>query len=226
MHYYQFNIGDYVSHTRHLTLIEDAIYRRLLDAYYLNERPLNECLTIVARQINAREYENEVKIILEEFFQLTENGWINIRADKEIEHFHSKIQQASNAGKASAAARLNKRSTGVQLTNNQEPITNNHKPINKVERATRLTQDWKPSDDMIQFCLQERPDLDWKFVSDGFRDYWISQAGVKGKKIDWEATWRNWVRNQRIAYGNKMPINGKSENQLTAERLMARLNND
>jgi len=35
MHYYQFNIGDYASHTRHLSDLEDLAYRRLLDAYYL-----------------------------------------------------------------------------------------------------------------------------------------------------------------------------------------------
>lgn len=128
MHYYQFNIGDYASHTRHLTLVEDAIYRRLLDVYYLHERPFNRDITSVARQINARENESEVQIILQEFFELTENGWINFRADKEIAHFHSKIEQASKAGKASAEARLNKRSTDVQPTNNHKPITNKHKP--------------------------------------------------------------------------------------------------
>jgi uncharacterized protein YdaU (DUF1376 family) len=211
MHYYQFNIGDYASHTRHLTLIEDAIYRRLLDAYYLHERPFNSGVTSVARQINAREYEAEVKIILEEFFQLTEDGWINFRADKEIEHFHSKIEQASKAGRASAEARSNRRSTGVptdvQPTNNQEPITNNHKPLTIVEsnRATRLPADWQPSEAMIEFCKTERPELKVKEVADGFRDYWISAAGAKGRKANWEATWRNWVRNQRAQAGAFKP---------------------
>ena len=37
MHYFQFNIGDYASHTRHLTLMEDLAYRRLLDLYYMRE---------------------------------------------------------------------------------------------------------------------------------------------------------------------------------------------
>ena len=130
MHYYQFNIGDYVSHTRHLSPIEDIAYRRLLDAYYLSERPLNSGVAVVARQIGLRDYEQEVAIVLDEFFKLTEEGWINSRADKEIAHFHSKIEQASKAGKASAERRSNARSTNVQPTNNQEPRTNNHKPKN------------------------------------------------------------------------------------------------
>lgn len=28
-----------------------------------------------------------------------------------------------------------------------------------------------------------------------FRDYWISLPGSKGRKRDWQATWRNWCRN-------------------------------
>ena len=124
MHYYQFNIGDYASHTRHLTPIEDVAYRRLLDAYYLQERPLNGSVTLVARQINLREYEAEVKAVLEEFFYYTDCGWVSYRIDKEIEHYRAKIAQASRAGKASAERRSNARSTDVQPTNNHKPITN------------------------------------------------------------------------------------------------------
>jgi len=129
MHYYQFNIGDYVSHTRHLSPIEDIAYRRLLDAYYLSERPLNSGIAVVARQIGLKEHEPEVHEVLQEFFKLTEDGWINIRADKEIAHFKGKIEQASRAGKASAERRSNSRSTDVQPTNNQQPITINQEPI-------------------------------------------------------------------------------------------------
>jgi uncharacterized protein YdaU (DUF1376 family) len=133
MHYYQFNIGDYASHTRHLTAIEDIAYRRLLDIYYLHERPLNSGSASVARQINMREYETEVKSILDEFFTLTDDGWINVRADKEIAHYRGKIEQASRAGKASAERRSNVRSTDVQPTNNHKPITNNQEYIDRFD---------------------------------------------------------------------------------------------
>jgi len=144
MHYYQFNIGDYLSHTKHLDAMEDLAYRRLLDLYYLHERPLNSGIASVARQIGMRDHETEVKTVLEEFFNLSDDGWINHRADKEIKHFHSKIDQASRAGKASAERRMSARSTDVQLTNNQEPITNNQlkpsicPPDGELESAKKL----------------------------------------------------------------------------------------
>lgn len=127
MHYYKFNIGDYASHTRHLTIIEDIAYRRLLDAYYLQERPLNSGIASVARQINMREHEEEILAVLEEFFELTELGWVSQRADKEIDNYKAKAEQASKAGKASAERRSNARSTDVQPNNKQETINNIHK---------------------------------------------------------------------------------------------------
>ena len=202
MHYYQFNIGDYASHTRHLNPIEDVAYRRLLDAYYLQERPLNAGISTVARQINMREYESEVKLVLEEFFLLTEEGWVNQRADKEISHYKAKVEQASRAGKASAERRSNARSTDVQLTNNQEPITRvEAKP--KQSRGTRLPADWVPTEDQIDFCKTNRTDLSPQTTADRFRDYWSAQPGAKGLKLDWDATWRNWVRAERVQVADK-----------------------
>ena len=131
MNYYQFHIGDYASHTRHLSPIEDIAYRRILDVYYLHERPLNAGLTSVARQINMREYEEQIKIVLTEFFTLTDDGWVNQRADQEIQQYRAKIEQASRAGKASAERRFNAGSTDVQPTINHK--TNNQIDIDRFE---------------------------------------------------------------------------------------------
>ena len=142
MHYYQFHIGDYASHTRHLSHMEDLAYRRLLDFYYLHENPIKT--HDIARQIGMREYEQDVLTVLNEFFMSTPEGFINTRADKEIEHFHLKLEQASRAGKASAERRLNARSTDVQPTNNHKPITNNQEPILEIAKAIRPRQAGTP----------------------------------------------------------------------------------
>jgi hypothetical protein len=34
-------------------------------------------------------------------------------------------------------------------------------------------------------------------IADEFRDYWISVPGSKGVKLDWLATWRNWIRRSK-----------------------------
>ena len=140
MHYYQFNIGDYTSHTRGLSLIEDLAYRRLLDAYYINERPFNGCSTDVAREIGMREYAEEVEYVLDKFFSRNSEGeWLNKRAQKEINKYKKRKDAAKAAGEASGKARKNKGfersfndcSTDAEPTNNQEPLTSAvQKPLN------------------------------------------------------------------------------------------------
>jgi len=68
----------------------------------------------------------------------------------------------------------------------------------ETQHATRLPADWTPSDEEIEFCRAERKDLDLIVTANRFRDYWVAQPGAKGKKLDWSATWRNWVRNERL----------------------------
>jgi hypothetical protein len=71
----------------------------------------------------------------------------------------------------------------------------------KAESATgtRLPADWIPSFADARFCADERPDLSIDKTASQFRDYWIAKPGAKGRKTDWPATWRNWVRNQHAA---------------------------
>lgn len=124
MNFYPFHIGDYISHTSHLTDAEDLAYRRLIDLYYQTEAPLPHDLTLLARKVKSTP--EIVDLLLNEFFEFVDGAWHSGRADKEIAKYHGKLDQASRAGRASAEARLGKRSTGVEPTKNQEPITKNH----------------------------------------------------------------------------------------------------
>lgn len=163
MHYYQFNIGDYASHTARLSLMEDLAYRRIMDLYYLNEQPLNSCTTDVAREIGMLEHVDSVAYVLSKFFTLDENVFRQKRIDLEIKNYKSKLKSKSKAGKASAKARrskalkgdtgveqvLNTRSTNEQLTNNHKPITNNQEPIIKDMCPQAVTPDQKFNDEII-----------------------------------------------------------------------------
>ena len=168
MHYYQFNIGDYASHTRHLEPMEDLIYRRLLDLYYLHERPLNADASVVAKQIGLRDEAGNVRNVLNEFFERTDDGCRSARADKGINHYHSKIEQASRAGKASAERRNSARSTDVQPTNNQEPITNNQQPYLEGTNVPSCPLDSEPD---LKNTDQKIAGCDHKGVIDLYHTY-------------------------------------------------------
>lgn len=97
MHYYKFNIGDYASHTRHLSLMEDLAYRRLLDVAYTSEKPLSKDTHALSRLIGMREYQSEVEDILREFFDEVEEGWIHGRVLKEIDEASGRSDKAKTA---------------------------------------------------------------------------------------------------------------------------------
>jgi hypothetical protein len=63
-------------------------------------------------------------------------------------------------------------------------------------RATRFALTSVP-DEWVNFCKQERPDLDPARTFAKFGDYWRGKGGQAGRKLDWLATWRNWVREER-----------------------------
>jgi len=181
MHYYQFHIGDYKSHTHHLSLLEDLAYRRLLDFYFLHEKPIKH--RDVARQIGMREHEEDVMTVLNEFFISTEDGFVSPRADKEIKQY----KEFAEAGKRGAAKRWGTPPNGEAIsppnatpiaTINQEPITTNHKP--KRESATSVAcppdvsqQVW---DDWVTLRKSKKAPIT-KTVLDG--------AIVEAKKLGW-----------------------------------------
>lgn len=62
--------------------------------------------------------------------------------------------------------------------------------------GSRLPKDWKPSPEDTEYCKTERPDLLPSKVAQNFYDYWTAKAGKDGRKADWSATWRSWVRKE------------------------------
>lgn len=112
MNYYQHHIGDFNNATRHLSLVERAIYRDLLDMYYDTEKPIDASnLERLARRLQCATEDQTaaLKYVLEEFFTLQDGAYINNRCEREIAEFHGKRKQASEAGKASAKKRAEKK---------------------------------------------------------------------------------------------------------------------
>ena len=96
MNYYEHHLGDYVRDTAHLSLIEDGAYRRLLDAYYIREKPLptdvRECCKLA--RATSKVERDAVAYVLREFFVLADDGYHQRRADEEIERFRVKSEKA------------------------------------------------------------------------------------------------------------------------------------
>lgn len=158
MHSYHHNIKTFNSATRHLTRVERALYRDLIELYYDTEQPLPAVdFDRLARRVMAttEDEKESLQYVLDEFFEITGDVYTHDYCDEQIEKFHAANTAKSRAGKASAEARREKsearkrnrkaaveqKSTGVeqvlntrptesqQNPTNHEPVTMNHEPV-------------------------------------------------------------------------------------------------
>ena len=214
MHYYSFHVSDYIHDTAHLSIYEDLAFRRLLDLYYTSEKPIPNKTQEVSRRIRMSGHSDAVQTVLEEFFMfdIANDCWFHKRCDETISAYQAKAERNRAVGKLGGRPKSNpdaipQETQMVSKDNpNHKPITNNHKPIDKKTLGKRLANDLVLSDEWKEFCVNERPELNPVQTFDKFKDYWIAQAGQKGVKLDWFATWRNWVRNTNAPKQNPADI--------------------
>ena len=109
MNYYEHHIGDYLKNTAHLSMIEDAAYRRLIDAYYTREAPLPNDSKAVQKLARAQSKDERAAVdyVLDEFFELREDGWHQSRCDEEIAKYREKAPR-SQEKRDNAKARQDK----------------------------------------------------------------------------------------------------------------------
>lgn len=139
MHYYQHHIGDFIKATARLSDSQTMAYLRLLWMYYDNEKPLKPDSKLLAFQIGSTP--EDVDLLLNSFFVLTDSGWHQTRCDQEIAEYHAFKDKKANAGRASAERRKNNSSTGVQQVFNSSStavqLTTNHYPLTTTQNKNK-----------------------------------------------------------------------------------------
>jgi uncharacterized protein YdaU (DUF1376 family) len=149
VNYYPHHIGDYAAATEHLSWLEDMAYTRLIRLYYRTEKPIPSDRAVVYRLVRASgsQERKAVDAVLSEFFVLTDDGYRQKRCDEEL----VRMQEKSSKARASVEKRWQyERNTNVSTNehtdvlrtgyvgntpNNQEPITNNQEPKEKVNTS-------------------------------------------------------------------------------------------
>jgi uncharacterized protein YdaU (DUF1376 family) len=204
MHYYQFNIGDYASHTAHLDPLEDIAYRRMLDYCYLNECGLPETVQDIARVIRMRTHSDCIAIVLQEYFYLhTDGTWRNKRVEDEITAFKGKSAKASEAArKRWDNVDANALPTHSERNAKHKTLNIKHKPliIVKDKGGQRFTP--PTLSEVIDYCNQRANSIN----PQRFVDHYSANGWMRGKnKIkDWKACIRTWEQNDKESLSNKV----------------------
>lgn len=192
--------------TAHLDDHQLATYMRMIWAYYQTENPFENNMEDLAFAM--RSDEKTIRLLLRHYFKLDGEVWRHGRCDKVIAEYHSKSEKAAQSAKTrwtkATAKQTDSESNANALVDganaqkndaNHKPITNNHKPIveKTTTRGARLSTHFEPDFDFAKQNGIANPAEEYE----KFKDYWFSQAGAKGVKLDWQATWRNWCRSAK-----------------------------
>jgi len=185
MNFYPFHIGDFKSHTDHLSPIEDLAYRRLLDYYYLHEKPLPDNAEFLSKRIRLDDIQ-AIQYVLGEFFTLTGEHWHNSRADAEI----AKYQEKSIKARESANKRWQSNGNANAMRTHSEGNATN--TITKTKTNTKVFKKPKP-DEVEEYAKYLGFTLDGSYFCDYYeaRGWKLAQGPMKC----WKAAVRTWKRN-------------------------------
>ena len=225
-----FRLYSEFAHDPKIQMLSEAMQRRYVMLMCLRCSEVLETLheTEIAFQLrlSTEELEQTKQLFISKNF--IDKHWNLLNWDKRqfvsdsstmrVAKHRNKKKQVSNADET-----LQKRpSNAIDTDTDTEQI---QKKVNN-KRGSRLAQDWFLSKSMGDWATQERPDLDARQVAEQFKDYWVAQAGQKGVKLDWDATWRNWVRNTKAVKPNpydavRLTVPSKNEPDPALEKIKA-----
>ena len=211
MPYMPLYVDDWTVDTHHLSLAAEGAYFRLVRLMWKTRGSVpNDDAWLQARLgVSADEMATLVRPVIAEFCTIKRGRITNKKLMAVWRKFATVSQARSAAGKKGAKAKWSKNnenadSNTTSLASGSEMLSQNPYPIDKKElpngsskkKGTRLSPLWVLDAEWCDWAIQKYG-LSRAAVAaeaDRFCDYWIAQPGQKGVKLDWFATWRNWVR--------------------------------
>jgi len=224
--YYKAYPRDFIEGTIGMAFELKGAYRLVLDLIYMQNGRLPDDARYISGQLGCtvRAW-NGYRAKLIELGKLTaENGVIsNFRASLELDN----LREISRKNSENASLPRKNKDLGLAVAkrtqSHTEPDTDREDTdVSSLprKRATRLSRDWVLPKAWGEWALSEGwPDGVVRIEADKFRDYWVGRAGKEACKLDWEATFRNWMRNckaPKVHSGDGYVGTAKSTDRLRA----------
>ena len=185
MIWYKFHLGDYITHTTHLSDAEDLAYRRLLDLYYMSGKPIPLNTESVSRKI--RLDLDITESVLGEFFQHTENGYVNSRCDAEIAKYQAQVENNRQLGKRGGRPKKTESITEPEPKVNPKKIQNKNISISSFSTTTtRFGEFWSTWPTSKRKVAKSTCEAKWtKLKLDGVADQIISHVNSIKSSDQW-----------------------------------------
>ena len=144
-------------------------------------------------QETARRKLRKLGVLIERKQGIPCKTWFTVAVDP----LQTRLQESCNLGCGNPATSV----AGILQTTSEITSETTSKSVEAPlavappKKGTRLPKDWHLSADLRAWAKKSRPDVNADLEAEKFRDYWHAKAGQAASKLDWPATWRNWIRN-------------------------------
>jgi|TARA_R110000796_G_scaffold56038_1_gene130191 uncharacterized protein YdaU (DUF1376 family) len=203
----------YIADTQHLTNEEHGVYLRLLMFAWRTpdcSLPNDDRRLALMVGVTPKKWD-KLKVAIMSMWDLDNGYWTQKKQLKVFQAVSISVNQKRSAGEASSRARsLKTNDTGSTAVITGNPTadptarqrtktkTNTIKEDTKVssKKGCRWTSEDEVEDEWITWAIDQGLRVEDAYTqAASFSDYWVAATGSKATKMDWFATWRNWVRN-------------------------------
>jgi hypothetical protein len=243
--YARFDIG--MDEHAKIMLLSDAAFRALFESTLYARRQLTD--GFLDERIVMRKWGAEVAAELSSndperpSWKRMEGGWAihdfaehqTTNADIELKREAgrkgglAKAKQPASTSEAPAKHLLDECSSNSLAKTETETDTKTEEAkasSSRTKRGTRIPADFIATPEMVAWAREHAPTVDGPRETAKFVNYWQAIAGAKGVKLDWVATWRNWLLNAAERAPNAKPTTGDKMRDTLArgQALQDRLN--
>lgn len=228
MPWVRFFPSDWLGGTRSLSAAETGIYITLVATMYERSAPISYDHAKLARLCGASNstFKAALASLIEDgkIIETPEGLW-NERVQKEVVYRQEKSEVGSRAAKVKWDRKRNEinETTDAPAMPSLSDRNANQKPelepearkkedskkevilspkAPKPQNGSRLSAEWALPKAWGEWALENVAGSTVETIrsqAEQFRDYWVGKAGAGARKADWEATWRNWMRNAKIS---------------------------
>jgi hypothetical protein len=195
--------------------LSDKAFRQLVEAWCYCSRNLNDGVLTKAQYLKFFSPKSRGELTAVGFVRAEENSFI---MHDYLEHQQSAQQVAelrerrrmagSKGGKAKANTLANAKQVPEQTPSKVLPDTDTDLDTDPTppkggvtprKRGSRIAEDFQATPEMKLWASTKAPGIDLSLETEKFINYWVAKSGKEATKLDWAATWRNWILNAKPA---------------------------
>ncbi len=203
-------VREYLVDTTSLTLEQSGAYLHLLMHAWVRggSLPDDECDLAACAKVSVKKW-RAIWPSISRFWTAADGTLTNKRLSQELQYVTEVSEKRRSAGarggrakadrnqgdSASQATVLLKPGSSTKTKTNTEQDKSCSDAIADRRRGSRLPATWALPKPWGEWAVSEgMAESRVRIEADKFRDYWTAKSGSGAAKLDWLATWRNWVR--------------------------------